>query len=142
MKKIILVAVALISAGATGFAQIKTPSAVTTAFQQRFPNATQIKWDKENAHEYEATFEWNGEKRSANYTDTGEWLETESPISFHELPENVKVAFNVAHQGASVKAVSKIETAKGISKFEIEFKQGLRTFERFYTADGKEIKEE
>lgn len=132
---------ALVCAYATSFAQGKTPTAVTTAFNQKFPNATKVKWDKENAHEYEASFEWKGETLSANFSDTGEWLETESPISFNQLPEKVKTAFNDAYKGATVKAVAKIETSKGTTKFEVEFKQGLKTIELFYTTDGKEIKE-
>ena len=132
---------ALVCAYATSFAQGKTPAAVTTAFNQKFPNATKVKWDKENAHEYEASFEWKGEKLSANFSDTGEWLETESPITFIQLPEKVKTAFNVADKGAIVKAVAKIETSKGTTKFEVEFKQGVKTVELFYTTDGTEIKE-
>lgn len=141
MKKIIFVAIALVCAYATSFAQGKTPTAVTTAFNQKFPNATKVKWDKENAHEYEASFEWKGEKLSANFSDTGEWLETESPITFNQLPEKVKTAFNDAHKGATIKAVAKIETSKGTTKFEVEFKQSVKTVELFYTTDGTEIKE-
>lgn len=141
MKKTIFVAMALVCAYATSFAQSKTPTAVTTAFNQKFPNATKVKWDKENAHEYEASFEWTGEKLSANFNDTGEWLETESPIAFNQLPEMVKTAFNVAHKGSTVKAVAKIETSKGITKFEVEFRQGIKTIELLYTTDGTEIKE-
>lgn len=132
---------ALVCAYTTSFAQGKTPTNVTTAFNQKFPNATKVKWDKENAHEYEASFEWKGEKLSANFIDTGEWLETESPISFNQLPEKVQTEFNSARKGATIKAVAKIETSKGITKFEVEFKQGIKTIEVFYTVDGKAIKE-
>ena len=132
---------ALVCAYATSFAQGKTPTAVTTAFNQKFSNATKVKWDKENAHEYEASFEWKGEKLSANFSDTGEWLETESPIAFNQLPEKVQTEFNSAHKGATIKAVAKIETSKGTTKFEVEFKQGVKTVELFYTTDGTEIKE-
>ena len=36
---------------------------------------------------------------------------------------------------------AEIETSKGITKFEVEFKQGVKTIELFYTIDGTEIKE-
>lgn len=125
----------------TSFAQSKTPNAVTTAFSQKFPNATNVKWDKENTHEYEASFEWKGEKYSANFSDTGEWMETESISAFNLLPDKVQTTFNSSHKGATIKAVAKIETSKGVIKYEIEIKQGIKTLELFYLADGIEIKE-
>lgn len=141
MKKIIFVVMAIVFAYTTSFAQSKTPSAVTTAFSQKFPNATNVKWDKENAHEYEASFEWKGEKHSANFSDTGEWLETECISAFNLLPDKVQTTFNASHKGATIKAVAKIETSKGVIKYEVEIKQGIKTVELFYTADGIETKE-
>jgi len=140
MKKIIFVALVLISTYATGFTQSKAPATVSTAFNQIFPNAANVKWDKESAHEYEASFIWKGEKHSANFSDTGEWLETESILAFNLLPEKVQVAFNASHKGATIKAVAKIETSKGITKYEVEVKQGIKTVELFYAADGTETK--
>ena len=141
MKKIFFVAMVLLCAFASCFAQGKTPIAVKTAFSQKFPNATNVKWDKENAHEYEASFEWKGVNYSANFSDVGEWLETESPTSFNQLPNKVQATFNASHKGATVKAASKIETSKGTTKYEVEIKQGIKTVEFFYTEDGTEIKE-
>ena len=140
-KEIIFVAMAILLFYATSFAQSKTPSAVTTAFSQKFPNATKVKWEKENAKEYEASFEWKGEKHSANFSDTGEWLETESSITFNLLPAKVQATFNVSHKVATVKAVAEIKTSKNTTKYEVEIKQGLKNVELFYTANGTETKE-
>ena len=141
MKKIILTFLAFVCAFATGFTQCKTPGTVTAAFNQKFPNAKSVKWDKENAHEYEASFELESAKYSANFSDNGDWLETESPISFDQLPEKVQKAFNASHKSTVIKAVSKIETAKGITKYELEIKEGKKTVELFYLADGASTKE-
>lgn len=138
MKKIILL-MNIVLMTSCSFAGI-APDAVIKAFQQKFPKATNVKWDKENAHEYEASFEWKGEKLSANFSDTGEWLETESPTTFNALPEKVQTAFNTSHKGVTVKAVAKIETSKDATKYEVEFKQGLKTVELFYNSDGTETK--
>lgn len=131
----------LLCASATSFAQSKTPMAVTTAFNQKFPNATNVKWDKENDHEYEAGFDWKGVKHSVNFSDTGEWLETESLITFSQLPEKVQTSFNASHKGATIKAVAKIETSKKTTKYEVEIKQGIKGVEFFYDANGSELKE-
>lgn len=141
MKKNIFVATAIIVAYATSFAQSKTPSIVSTKFNQKFPNASSIKWDKENSHEYEASFVWKGEKHSANYSDSGVWLETECSTSFKQLPEKVQTAFNASHKGAIIIAVAKIETSKGTTKYEVEVKQKSKTLEFFYTANGNELKD-
>lgn len=141
MKKIIFVAMVLICSYATNFAQSKTPAAATAAFDKKFPGATNVKWDKENANNYEAGFEWKGVKYSANFSDTGEWLETESPLTFKQLPEKVQTTFNASHKDANIKAVAKIETSKGETKYEVEIKQGVKTVELFYTAEGAETKE-
>lgn len=130
----------LICAFATSFAQSKTPTAVSIAFNQKFPNATKVKWDKEDAHNYEASFLWKGVNYSANFNDTGEWLETETPITFNLLPEKVQTAFNASHKGVRPKAVAKIETSKQGTSYEVELKQGVKTVEVFYQANGKKTK--
>lgn len=138
MRKYIFVAMVLLCAVATSFAQSKIPSAVLNAFHQKFPNASHIKWEKENAHEYEAAFEYTGEHLSSNFSDAGAWLETERSLTFNQLPEIVQQAFRVAHKGATIKEVAKIERAYGDSLFEVEFKKGLKTVEVLYTPEGKE----
>lgn len=135
MKKIMLTTVTCLLVLTLSFAG-NAPAAVKQAFAQKFPNATAIKWDKENAHEYEASFTFNGEKHSANFSDSGEWLETESAAAFNQLPDKVKSAFTASHKKTRVKAAAKIETAKGVTKYEVEFKKGLKTIELFYNADG------
>jgi len=117
------------------------PVAVQKAFEQKFPNATNVKWDKENSHEYEASFNQKGVKYSANFSESGEWLETESPTTFDKLPSEVQVSFNKSHKGDKVKTVLIIETAKEITKFEIEIKKGSKTVEFLYASDGNEIKQ-
>ena len=112
------------------------PAIVQKAFEQKFSKASNVKWVKENAHEYEANFELTGQKYSANFSDTGNWLETESPIAFNDLPEKVKTSFTATHKGAKVKATAKIENAKGEIKYEVEMKQGIKTLELFYNSDG------
>ncbi len=140
MKKSILTAVSICLLSAFAYAG-NAPGAVQKAFEQKFPNATGATWDKENTHNYEASFTWKGVKYSANFSDTGEWLETESPFSFNELPDKVQAAFNASQKGVTIKAVSKIETSKGVMKYEVEIKHGVKTVELFYTPDGTATRE-
>jgi hypothetical protein len=137
MKNIFFVALAIVCSSATISAQSKAPKEVETAFYSKFPKATKVKWDKENATEYEASFTENNIKQSANYSSKGEWLETESPTTFVQLPAKVQNTFNTSHKGAKIKAVAKIENNKGETQYEIEVKKGLKTVEYFYNQDGK-----
>jgi len=141
MKKTMFIALVLISAFATGFAQSKTPSTVMAAFKEKFPSATDVKWGKESAKEYEAAFKLNGGNYSASFDNAGVWLETESPLKFDQLPDKVQNAFDASHKGQTIKAISKIETSKGTMKYEIEVKQGSKTLELFYHEDGTKASE-
>jgi Putative beta-lactamase-inhibitor-like, PepSY-like len=137
MYKIFFSLIAMISLSANSFAQTKAPAAVAAAFKTKFATATAVKWAKENAHEYEAEFTLDGAKHSANFSDKGVWLETESIIKFADAPQKVQDAFKAAHKNAKVKAIAKIETAKGETEYEIEMKGGK---EFFYSVDGVLIK--
>ena len=142
MKNIFLVALAVLCASATGCAQKKVPAAVDSAFKTKFSNATNVSWDKENNHEYEAEFKISGANHSANFSDTGKWLETERVIPFDELPELVQQSFMTSHKDAKVKGVAKIETSEGEIHYEIEVKQLLGADELFYDANGKVLQDD
>jgi hypothetical protein len=139
MRKSILMMMSIFLLSVLSFAG-NAPTTVRKAFELKFPAATDLRWDKENAHEYEASFRWKGEKYSANFSDSGVWLETESVSTFIKLPGKVQSAFDASHKGVKVKAVAKIETSTGIIKYEIELKQGIRTVEILYNEVGTELK--
>jgi hypothetical protein len=134
MKKL-MTAICIIAFATAAFA-ITVPEAVKNTFAKKFPAATGVKWDKENAHEYEAGFTLEGKSCSANFSDAGEWLETESSIDFYSLPATIRQSFTTAHKTATVKAAAKIETAKGTVKYEVEYKSGSKTKEVIYNDDG------
>lgn len=140
MKKTFIVTLSILCSYAASFAQSKAPKVIEIAFNLKFTNATKVKWDKENASEYEASFVWKGEKHSANFGILGDWLETESPITFAKLPLKVQNSFVIEHKNSKIKAIAEIENSKGETVYEIEVKKGLSTTEYFYTYDGKSFK--
>ena len=140
MKNIIFVVLAMLFASITSFSQSKAPKAIETSFKLKFPKATKMKWEKENAHEYEADFIENGVKHTANFNDKGEWLETESTTTFDKLPEKIKTSFKTSHNEDKIIAVAKIETSDGETHYEIEVKKVLKTVEYYYNSEDKLIK--
>lgn len=142
MKKIICIAIACMCLCGVSIAKCKPPENVIKAFNQKFPSATDVEWDKENSHEFEASFKLKDQKYSANYSNAGEWLETESPLSYEQLPEKVKNTFKSSYPKAEVEGVSKIENHKGEISFEIEIEKLLRDKEVFFNDQGVEISEQ
>ena len=119
-----------------------SPSAeVLKAFHLKFPTAINVTWEKENAHEFEASFLLNGLKCASIYTDKGEWIQTETPLIFSKLPKEVQTSFSKDHKKSNPKLVSKLEQAKGVIKYEIEINKGIKTVEFFYTLNGMETTE-
>ncbi len=139
MKKLIIQIVLLSCIATVLFAQVKVPSAIVESFKQKFPDATSIKWEKEDVHEYEATFQSKGVKQSVMYSDKGELLETETAIKFNQLPDKVQKAYNAKYVQLKPKSLAKIETERGVITFEIKMNQAGKTIEVFYSPEGIEI---
>jgi len=90
MKKLLIITYSIFAMGMAGCSQkINVPAAVTKAFNSRYPGATNVKWGKENAKEFEAEFKLNGDNVSANFGADGSWVETETVIKVTDLPAAV-----------------------------------------------------
>lgn len=139
MKNILFVAFFICNIFTTTNAQTKVPSAVTEAFSKKFPTATNVKWEKESKTEFEANFTENKTEKSVNYSAKGDWLETETTITFEQLPAKVQKTFKNTNKNSKVKTVAKIETSTGETNYEIEVKKAIGTVEYFYNSDGKLI---
>lgn len=137
MKKNILVVIALLIATIT-FAT-EAPKAVKEAFAKKFPTAKSVKWEKENAKEYEASFTLDGTKMSANFSNEGTWVETETEIKIADLPTIVSTAIEAKYASWAITSASKIETAKGI-QYEADIKKEKVKKEILLNADGTFIK--
>jgi Putative beta-lactamase-inhibitor-like, PepSY-like len=125
----------MLTSCATVFAQKGTPAKAISTLKQKFPEAQKTKWEKEKNGDHEANFKLNGASVSATFSPTGEWLETESGIAVDALPAPVAAAFKKEHGGAKIKAADKIEKAHSIA-YEIEYKDGVKTKEVVYDAQG------
>lgn len=115
----------------------KVPAAVLSAFKAKFPNATKTTWELENTNEYEAGFKINGEEVSANFDNTGKWLETETEIKVSALPAAVQAALAKDFAGFKIEEASRIESAKDGNCYEAEIEKGEETFDVLFTPDGK-----
>ena len=110
MKQLLLIALSIFAITTTSCSQkVNAPPAVTNAFNGKYPNATNIKWGKESAKEYEAEFKLDGSNVSANFSTDGTWVETETVIKVTDLPAVVVNAIKKNYPGAVITMAEKLE---------------------------------
>ena len=97
------------------------PTAVKTTLQKNYPNAKEIKWEKENGN-YEAEFEVEETDYSLLIDVSGKILETEIEIKVDALPANAKAYISKNYAGQKIKEATKITDNKGVVTYEAEIK--------------------
>lgn len=97
------------------------PSVVQSALQNNYPNAKEIKWEKEKTN-YEVEFEVEGTDYSVLVDVSGNILETEIEIKTEELPAEVKNYIAKNHTGQKIKEATKITDNNGVVTYETEVK--------------------
>ena len=117
---IVLIMAFILSLSANGQG-LKVPDAVKNAFAVKFPGATNVKWGKENAKEYEAEFKLNNNSVSANFSLNGSWVETESVIPAADLPATVTSVIHTKYPAAVITLAEKTEQPGNKTMYEISF---------------------
>ena len=99
----------------------EVPTVVKNTLQKSYPNAKEIKWEKEKAN-YEAEFEVNETDYSLLIDVSGNILETEVEIKIDELPAKAKEYVSKNYAGQKIKEAAKITDSKGVVTYEAEVK--------------------
>lgn len=119
----------------------QVPDAVKSAFTQKFPTVTKVKWDKENKNEWEAEFQYNGKETSVNFDNNGSWLETEYEVALKDVPSIVKSTLDKNFSGYKIKESEISESASG-KLYEFEIKKGADKLEVGIDLNGVVVKKE
>ncbi len=125
MKTLNVLTILAITVAFTSCAQNKNeenaPQSVVSSFTNKFPKVKKVEWSKENENEWEAEFKMNHIEYSANFSNNGEWLETEYEIKTSDIPTNIKNILDKNFTDYDIEDVEISETAQGKSyEFEIE----------------------
>jgi len=99
------------------------PAAVRSALHQKYPNATNVYWEKEHAN-YEAN--WGGkshEDNSVQFTPAGDFVEYVQAIPVSELPQAVSIYVKTHYKGAKITEAGKVTNALGKTFYEAEVKK-------------------
>lgn len=136
MKKYFFTLIAALLVAQFSFAQeVAVPQNVLDQFAADFPNAENVKWEKDGKH-FEVDF-FQDEAWEAEYTKGGELVEKEREISYRELPEAIEAKLE-AMGDVEPEEISIIEKG-GILYYELEFEAEGDETEMRLDADGNEV---
>jgi hypothetical protein len=134
----ILAVIALLSLNLSAQTGGSTPTEVTKAFSQKFPKATEVKWGKECSKEWEAEFKMDGKEYSANFDNSGKWMETERKICPSTLPKAIKKTIMQDFLGYKVVEAEATVSAKG-KAYEVEFANCKHWISATFDNNGKAL---
>lgn len=143
MKTLVLIlsATLLFSFSACGQSGNDVPAQVKSAFALKFPKATNVKWGRENEKEWEAEFKNDGRSYSANFDNSGTWMETEYRINLSEIPVQVKATLDKEASGSKIK-VSELSETKDGKFYEFVIGKGEGKAELVIDSTGNVVKNE
>lgn len=138
-KTVILLSVmfTVLFANAQKISDKEVPAVVKSALQKNYPNAKELKWEKEKGN-YEAEFEVNETDYSLLIDASGNILEIEIEIKVDALPAKVKDYITKNYVGQKIKEATKITSSKGVVTYEAE----LKGKDLIFDSNGNFIKEE
>ncbi|MBN2001695.1 PepSY-like domain-containing protein [candidate division KSB1 bacterium] len=141
MKKLCLLAV-LVFVGLNGCSKAPAPKAVMEAFEAKFANAQNVKWEMEEQNKWEADFALDGKEFSVCFDGSGQWLETEQEMTKEDLPDTVLQILSAQFQDFEIEEVESVETPE-TKGYELGIETGGKAIEVFVDESGKlTIKEE
>lgn len=113
------------------------PTEVRKAFFAAHPNVKKVEWEIEDDGTYEAEFKMDGEEVSANYSATGELLETEVEIKKKALPAAVLAAIAAQFPDHEIEEAARITYPDGRVVYEAELEGADDVkFDAIFSADG------
>jgi hypothetical protein len=140
MKRYYLFLLLLIGMAGSLQAQLrKIPSEVTEAFKAKFPEAEKVEW-KDKLTYFQAQFAIGEDQMSADFSNEGEWQQTEKKISFEELPEEVKDGLNKSkYADWTPGSVTLIEKDEDIRQYKIYVEKSSLIQKKFlfFTPEGR-----
>lgn len=117
------------------------PLNVEKALKKKFPKAESINWEMNDDGNWEAKFKLNGKMQSSDFSEAGEWLESERPLAQNEIPQSVLASLNKKYQKYKITESELVETKEG-KWYEIEIETGGKSFEVMLDSKGMIVDEE
>lgn len=116
--------IAFATLGLVGCEDDYTPSvSLQQTFENQYPNATQVEWEKERRH-YVVDFFYENHECEAWYNRAGKWVLTIVDLNISELPTEIKSDFEQRYGlNTPMDDVARIDRNNTISIYVIETEQ-------------------
>ncbi|MDR2893971.1 MAG: PepSY-like domain-containing protein, partial [Alistipes sp.] len=115
---------------------IRVDPVVDEAFRGLYPGATRVEWERNMDH-CVAEFRRGRNDAEAWFTHAGVWCMTETDISYAELPQAVRTAFEQGDYAAwRVDDVDMLEYPDRQTVYVVEVESGNAERDLYYTPDG------
>lgn len=142
MKKNSLLLLAFVMICSISIAQknkkIVVPAAARSAFEKKYPEATNVLWEKEKSI-YEANWGGtSGEDHSAQFTPSGKFVEIIDAIAISDLPKSVSAYVATHYKSAKITEAGKVTDASGKQTYEAE----VNGKDLIFDVNGKFLKKE
>ena len=131
----------LILAG-TSACSPRVPQTAKSNLGKMFPDASDISWSKENPHEFEAEFQYQGHATSATFDEKGNWKETEQRITAEQLPAAVQEALTDSFADFVVHSPEKVISMEYAIAYEMVVEKKGNRIELLFAPDGKLLRKE
>lgn len=146
MKKLLLgffiLPLAYLPVAAQHVQQRGVSAVVLNAFQQKFPKARQVEWEKKRDGNYEVEFDIGlfSRDHQAIISPEGKILRHEEELASYSLPDAVKQQIKAEFDGYRIGDVKKVD-AGGTITYEVELDSRYGNLEVVFGANGKIINE-
>jgi predicted ATP-binding protein involved in virulence len=128
-----------VSATARKLTKKDIPSAVISAFEKSYPNATVKSYSREKRSGktvYEIESMDGQTRRDLIYSTDGTALEIEERISPSDLPDSVKQAIDKEYPKSKIKSAERLTKGTSI-EYEVVIKRGKKSLEVVFDESGK-----
>lgn len=123
-----------------GFLTIRAfgvPTHIEEAFQKKYPEITEPKWESESNDSWEANFEINGEKYRVDFGKDGNWIETEHDVTFEQLPNEIRSAIEIKYRVEHIRGIEAVKNPTHGEFYVVEFQQGSGKKDVLFNLEGK-----
>lgn len=118
------------------------PAVVLNAFQQQFPKARQVEWERKRDGNFEVEFNVGlvGRDQKAFISPDGKVLKHEEELSSSSLPDAVKNQIKTEFDGYRIDEVKKIDEGGKIT-YAVDLESRSGDLKVLFDTDGKILKE-